>query len=194
MEKPVHEKCHKCGGAARYAYAFARFGERETFLGLIHRGVCSDCLNEHIDAVIHARRNRYEGLLWLAVFLPVGGLLAAFARRAFWQGLGFVLIALAVALPLITRAMQLREARRAQAASWAENAARYSVQICQEDAMRTSRQTMLVRLRPEFAEAGYSLAKIAEEFGVSEQTAELIRSLSQRVLAVLITDAITENG
>ena len=163
-------------------------------MGLIHRGVCSDCLNEHIDAVIHARRNRYEGLLWLAVFLPVGGLLAAFARRAFWQGLGFVLIALAVALPLITRAMQLREARRAQAASWAENAARYSVQICQEDAMCTSRQTMLVRLRPEFAEAGYSLAKISEEFGVSEQTAELIRSLSQRVLAVLITDAITENG
>ena len=190
VEKPIHVKCHQCGGVARHAYAFARFGERETFLGMIHRGICVRCLNAHIDAVIQTRRNRYEGLLWLVVFLPVGALLAAFAEETFWQVAGFVLIALSVALPLLTRALQLREARRAQAASEAENAARYSAQICLEDAMRTSRQTMLVRLRPEFAEEGYPLARIAEEAGVSEQTAELIRSLSQRALAILRTESI----
>jgi hypothetical protein len=82
LEKPVLVKCHLCGATAQSAFAYALFSEREKYLGVIYRGVCKECLDQYIDRIKTARRGRAEGLIWLAMFLPAGVLLALLAQQA----------------------------------------------------------------------------------------------------------------
>ena len=64
MEQFNHVKCHLCGSAADFAFAYARFDEREVFLGLIYRGVCKDCLRSYIEGIKQNRLPRGELWLW----------------------------------------------------------------------------------------------------------------------------------
>ena len=181
MEQPLQIKCHLCGNAADFAFAYARFSDREAFFGVIYRGVCRECLRAYIEGIKHDRHLRGEMLLWPLVLLPIGALLAALSRSIVVQGIGFLVLGLSVAIPVFMRLWQRREAISACHASDAENEARYSERMCREDALNTSRQTKLIYLRPEYAEAEISPADIAREASVEEGTAALIKRLVSEV-------------
>ncbi len=178
LEQPNQIKCHICNNAAAYAFAYARFNDREAFFGVIYRGVCHECLNKYIESIKNDRRLRGELLLWPAVLLPVGALFAALSDSRLGQAVGFCLLGSAIVIPAVMRLWQRRESRRVRRASEAENEARYSEQMCREDALKTSRQTKLIYLQPAYAEAGIERSHIAKETGVSLDTAELIQQLA----------------
>jgi hypothetical protein len=185
LEQPILVKCHLCGDAAQYAFAYARFSERDVFLGVIYRGVCGECLREYIEKIKSDRHARGESWFWLVVFLPIGGLLAALADSTAWQIVGFCLILLAILLPLGSRIAQRREARRANTACDEENEAKYSEQMCREDAARTNRQMKLIPLRAQYLEERYSVAKISDETGVSAETAAFLKALTPKALGCI---------
>ncbi|NLI54215.1 MAG: hypothetical protein GX417_07785 [Clostridiales bacterium] len=185
MEKPVLVKCHLCGATAQSAFAYALFSEREKYLGVIYRGVCKECLDQYIDRIKTARRGRAEGLIWLAMFLPAGVLLALLAQQAAFRASGYALVALAFLLLTGSRLQQLGEAKRARRAGDAENEAKYGEQICREDARHTSRRAKLIPLRPEYAEEGFSASRIGEENGISSAAAETVKTAASQVLANL---------
>ena len=178
MEQATQIKCHRCGRAADYAFAYARFSEREAFLGVIFRGVCRDCLRDYVEQIKRNRQLRGELLLWPMVLLPFGALLAALSQSKIVQAIGFVLLGLAIIIPLLMRFCQRRESRVARRASEAENEARYSEQMCREDALNTSRQTKLIYLNPDYAAQSADLADIARETGVAPETARLLQKLT----------------
>ena len=178
LEQPNQIKCHICNKAAAYAFAYARFNDRETFFGVIYRGVCRECLSKYIESIKNDRRLRGELLLCPAVLLPVGALFAALSDSRIGQAVGFFLLGSAIIIPVVMRLWQRRESLQARSASAAENEARYGEQMCREDALRTSRQTKLVYLRPEYAEAGLERSRIAQEAGVTLETAALIQQLA----------------
>jgi hypothetical protein len=175
-------KCHLCGNAAKHTFAYARFDERDTLFGVIYRGVCGQCLAEYIEAVKKNRHVRRELFLWPLLFLPFGALLAALSKSTSGRVTGAFLLAVAVGVPILMRFWQRREAKRASMAGDAENEGKYSEQICREDAMRTSRQTKLLQLRPEYTTNAYSALRIAEETGVTPATAAQIKTLSEKAL------------
>jgi len=187
LEQPTSIKCYRCGGAAKHAFAYARFSNREEFLGVTYRGVCRDCLGEHIETIKNDRHLRGEWILLPAVFLPIGALLAALSGSAAGQISGFCLLGLALILPVGMRLSQRREARRASHVSVAENEKRYSEQMCREDALRTSRQTKLIYLRPEYADTSYNFTQIARETGVEQATAARIQKIAAVSCAALQT-------
>ena len=178
MEQPLQIKCFLCDDNAEFVFAYARFSERETFQGVIYRGVCPDCLRAYIETIKKDKRLRGELLLWPVVFLPIGALLAAFSRNLMGSVFGYTFLGLAVIMPLLMRLWQRREAIRASRSSDQENFARFSEQMCREDALQTSRQMKLIYLRPEYAEAGVDAASISREIGVSNETAALVQKLS----------------
>lgn len=178
MEQSLQIKCFLCDDAAEFVFAYARFNEREMFQGVIYRGVCPDCLRAYIETIKKDRHLRGEMLLWPVVFLPIGALLAAFSRNWVGQLFGFGFLALAIVIPILMRFWQRREAIHASRASDQENFARYSEQMCREDALRTSRQTKLIYLKPEYAREGVSPREIAQETGVTHETAALLQRLS----------------
>lgn len=178
LEQPLQIKCHLCGNAADFAFAYARFSDREAFFGVIYRGVCRECLRAYIESIKHDRHLRGEMLLWPLVLLPIGALLAALSRSIFVQGIGFLVLGLAVAIPVFMRLWQRREAISACRASDAENEARYSERMCREDALNTSRQTKLIYLKPEYAAEDADLAWIARETGAAPETARLLQKLA----------------
>lgn len=177
LEQFNHVKCHLCGAAADFAFAYARFNEREVFLGLIYRGVCKDCLRSYIEAIKQNRLPRGELLLWPMLLLPIGALFATFSKTLVVEIAGYALLSLAFIVPASLRVWQWVEAKRVREASEEENFRVYSERMCREDAQRTSRQTKLIYLRPEYAEAGISPADIAREASVEEGTAALILRL-----------------
>lgn len=181
MEQLNHVKCHLCGGAADFAFAYARFDEREVFLGLIYRGVCKDCLRDYVETIKQNRLPRGELLLWPMLLLPVGALFAAFSKTLAGKIAGYCLLGLAFIIPAVLRLWQWLEAKRVRTASEEENFRIYSERMCREDAQRTSRQTKLIYLRPEYAEAGINPADIAREASVEEGTATLIKRLVSEV-------------
>ena len=65
MEQQSPIKCHRCGNDANFAFAYARFNEREVFLGLIYRGVCRECLRGYIESIKLSRRAMRFGYLAL---------------------------------------------------------------------------------------------------------------------------------
>ncbi|HML69299.1 MAG TPA: hypothetical protein PKA81_13015 [Clostridia bacterium] len=178
MEQPLQIKCHLCGGAAEFSFAYARFSDREAFFGVIYRGVCRECLRAYIDGIKNDRHLRGELLLWPLVLLPIGALLAALSQSVVVQGIGFFVLGLAVAIPVCMRLWQRREAISACRASDSENEARYSERMCREDALNTSRQTKLIYLKPEYAAEDADLAWIARETGVAPGTAKLLQKLA----------------
>jgi hypothetical protein len=178
LEQPLQIKCFLCDDNAEFVFAYARFSERETFQGVIYRGVCPDCLRAYIENIKKDRHLRGELLLWPVVFLPIGALLAAFSRNLMGSVFGYIFLGLAVIMPLLMRLWQRREAIRASRSSDQENFARFSEQMCREDALQTSRQLKLIYLRPEYAEAGMDPASISREIGVSNETAALVQKLS----------------
>jgi hypothetical protein len=178
LEQPKPIKCHLCGNDADFAFAYARFSEREAFFGVIYRGVCRDCLNAYIENIKSDRHLRGELLLWPAVFLPIGALLAALSQSMIGQITGFCLLGFAVVIPLLLRFWQRRESICASRASKPENELRYSEQMCREDALRTSHQTKLIFLSPEYAKTETDPAAISRETGVAPETAELIQKLA----------------
>ena len=178
LEQPNLVKCHKCGRTAEFAFAYARFSDREAFFGVIYRGVCRECLHAYIEGIKHDRHLRGELLLWPMVLLPFGALLAALSQSKIVQAIGFVLLGLAIIIPLLMRFCQRRESRVARRASEAENEARYSEQMCREDALNTSRQTKLIYLNPDYAAQSADLADIARETGVAPETARLLQKLT----------------
>ncbi len=178
MDKPNQIKCHVCGKAADDTFAYARFNEREAFKGVIYRGVCRACLHAYIETIKKDRNLRGELLLWPAVFIPIGALLAAFSGSMVSRIIGYGLLGLAVVMPVYLRLWQRREAWRATLASDAENEQRYSEQMCREDALRTSSQTKLIFLRPEYKQTGYDSARIAQETGIAPTTGVLLKKLA----------------
>ena len=186
MEQPNPVKCHLCGNTAEFAFAYARFSDREAFFGVIYRGVCRECLHTYIEGIKYDRHLRGELLLWPMVLLPVGALLAALSQSEIVQAVGFVLLGLPILIPALVRHCQRREARIARRASDAENEARYSEQMCREDALSTSRQTKLVYLNPAYASPECDPAVIAREAEVSPQTAQLIHKLSAAAQKLLL--------
>ena len=176
MEQTGQIKCHLCGRVADYSFAYARFSEREAFLGVIFRGVCRECLREYIERIKRDRQLRGELLLWPMILLPVGALLAALSDSVTGRLTGFILLGLAAFVPIVLRLFQRREAMRVRRTSEQENFVRYSEQMCREDAQRTSRQTKLIYLRPEYAKA--SASEIAREMSLDIHTAERIVKLS----------------
>jgi len=178
LEQPLQIKCFLCDDTAEFVFAYARFSERETFQGVIYRGVCPDCLRAYIETIKKDRHLRGELLLWPVVFLPIGALLAAFSRNVIGMAFGYAFLGIAFLMPLLMRLWQRREANRASRATDQENFARYSEQMCREDALRTSRQMKLIYLRPDYAEPHMSIKSIASEIGVSHDTAGLIQKLS----------------
>ena len=121
---------------------------------------------------------RGELLLWPTILLPIGALLAAFSKAQAVQFVGYALLGLACIIPAITRVWQRGEAKRVRQTTEEENFRTYSEQMCREDAQRTSRQTKLIYLKPEYAEAGMSPAAVARETSVEEGTAKLIIRLA----------------
>ena len=186
LEQPNQIKCHLCGDAAEFAFAYARFSDREAFFGVIYRGVCRKCLGLYIENIKNDRHLRGELLLWPVVFLPFGALLAALSGNTVSRTIGYFLLSLAVVIPLVMRFFQWREARRARRASDAENISRFSERMCREDALHTSRQTKLIYLRPEYADAAFEPARIARETGVTRETAVLIQRLSVEAQKILL--------
>lgn len=178
MEQPLQIKCFLCEDTAEYVFAYARFSERETFQGVIYRGVCPDCLRAYIETIKNDRRLRRDLLLWPAVFLPIGALLALLSRNWTGTAFGYAFLGLAIVIPILMRFWQRREAIRASRSGDQENFVRYSEQMCREDALQTSRQTKLIYLRPEYAGKGIDLNGITRETGVSHETAALIQKLS----------------
>lgn len=178
LEQPNLVKCHLCGRTAEFAFAYARFSDREAFFGVIYRGVCRECLRAYIDGIKNDRHLRGELLLWPLVLLPIGALLAALSRSVIVQGIGFFVLGLAVVIPVCMRLWQRREAISACRASDAENEVRYSERMCREDALNTSRQTKLIYLKPEYAAEEADLAWIARETGVAPETARLLQKLA----------------
>lgn len=178
MEQPLQIKCFLCDDTAEFVFAYARFSERETFQGVIYRGVCPDCLRAYIETIKKDRHLRGEMLLWPAVFLPIGALLAAFSRNLMGIAFGYAFVGLAVIMPILMRFWQRRDAIHASRATEQENFARYSEPMCREDALRTSRQMKLIYLQPEYAAPGFDPANIAREIGVSSETAVLVQKLS----------------
>lgn len=178
MEQPLQIKCFLCDDNAEFVFAYARFSERETFQGVIYRGVCPDCLRAYIENIKKDRHLRGELLLWPVVFLPIGALLAAFSRNVTGMISGYLFLGLALGIPLLMRLWQRRDAIRASRANEQENFARYSEPMCREDALRTSKQTKLIYLRPEYAVPGADADGIAREIGVSPETAQLLQKLS----------------
>lgn len=178
MEQSLQIKCFLCDDNAEFVFAYARFSERETFQGVIYRGVCPDCLRAYIETIKKDRHLRGDLLLWPAVFLPIGALLAAFSRNLMGMAFGYAFVGLAVIMPILMRFWQRRDAIRASCASDQENFARYSEPMCREDALRTSKQTKLIYLRPDYAAPGFDPADIAREIGVSNETAALVQKLS----------------
>lgn len=183
MEQPIAVKCFLCGATVRYAYAYARLSDNEDFLGVIYRGVCGECLAEYIERVKVDRHVRADGWVWLLAILPVGGLLAALTDHIVWRMIGYGLILLAILLPLASRLLQRREAKRARIASDEENEIRYSARMCLEDALRTNRQIKLVPLHERYASPDYTPERISAETGVSRAMAERIASISATALA-----------
>ena len=181
MEQFNHVKCHLCGSAADFVFAYARFDEREVFLGLIYRGVCKDCLRSYIEGIKQNRLPRGELWLWPMLLLPIGGLFAAFSKTLAGKIAGYCLLSLAFIVPAVLRFRQWVEAKRVRTASEEENFRVYSERMCREDAQRTSRQTKLIYLRPEYAEVGISPAEIARQASVEEGTAALIMRLIDEV-------------
>lgn len=177
MEQPNPVKCHLCGGVADVAFAYARFSDREAFLGVIYRGVCRDCLRAYIENIKKDRNLRGELMLWPMVLLPVGALLAALSKYQASQIVGYCLLGLAFIVPVVMRFWQRREALQAIHASEEENMRRYSEQMCREDAQRTSRQTKLIYLKPAYANIGME-EQIVKETGVQMETAALIIRLA----------------
>ena len=182
MAHTAQPRCHLCGNAAKYAFAYARFNERDTFLGVIYRGVCGQCLGEYIESVKRNRHVRGELFLWPLLFLPFGVLLAAFCKNVIGWIAGALLIAFALCLPVIMRRWYTREAKRASLACEADNEAKYSERFCREDAMRTSRQAKLIHLRPEYLTDAYDAVRIAEETGVSLGAAAFLKTIAQKML------------
>ena len=178
LEQPNLVKCHLCGKTAEFAFAYARFSDREAFFGVIYRGVCRECLHAYIEGIKHDRHLRGELLLWPMVLLPFGALLAALSQSKIVQAIGFVLLGLALIIPLVMRFWQRRESRIARRASEEENEARYSEQMCREDALNTSRQTKLIYLKPAYAAQSANLSAIARETGVAPETARLLHKLA----------------
>ena len=178
LEQPTQVKCHLCGNAAEFAFAYARFSDREAFQGVILRGVCRSCLRVYIEAIKQDRAPRGELLLWPVVFLPIGALLAGFSRNPAGEILGYGFLGLAVVMPVLLRLRQRREAARARRATERENLQRYSEQMCREDALLTSRQTKLIYLCPAYAAPDATPAMIAREVGVTQETAALIQKLA----------------
>ena len=185
LEQPNQSKCHVCGSAADDTFAYARFSDREAFFGVIYRGVCRACLRAYIETIKKDRHLRGELLLWPALFLPIGALLAALSDSMASRIIGYGMLGLAVVMPVYMRLWQRREARRATLASDAENEQRYSEQMCLEDALRTGRQTKLIFLRPEYTQAGYDSARIARETGVAPATGVLLKKLAAAAYAGL---------
>ena len=181
LEQATQIKCHRCGRAADYAFAYARFSEREAFLGVIFRGVCRDCLRDYVEQIKRNRQLRGELLLWPMILLPVGALFAALSHSLAGEISGFILLGLAGVVPLTIRLFQWREAKRVRRASEEENFRTYSEKMCREDAQRTSRQTKLIYLKHEYAQEGASPAAIAREMSVDISTAERIVKLSATV-------------
>lgn len=177
MEHPSQIKCHICGEPAQDAYAYARFSERELLMGVIYRGVCHDCLRAYIENIKRDRHMRGELLVWPMVLLPVGALLAALSKYVASQIVGYALLGLAVAIPILMRFWQRREALRAKQASDEENMRRYSERMCREDAQLTSRQTKLIYLKPEYAAEGME-QRVMHETSVHSETAAQIVKLS----------------
>ncbi|HWQ98209.1 MAG TPA: hypothetical protein VN538_09000 [Clostridia bacterium] len=178
MEQPIQVKCFLCEDTAEFVFAYARFSERETFQGVIYRGVCADCLRAYIENIKKDRHLRGELLLWPVVFLPIGALLAAFSRNVTGMIIGDIFLGLALVVPLLMRLWQRRDAIRAIHATEQENFTRYSEPMCREDALRTSKQTKLIYLRPEYAAPGADAGGIVREIGVSPETAQLLQKLS----------------
>lgn len=178
LEQPNAIKCHLCGEAAQDAFAYARFSEREAFLGVIYRGVCRDCLRAYIETIKRDKHLRGEMMVWPMVLLPVGALLAALSKYKASQIVGYCMLGLAVVIPVLMRFWQRREARIASRASEEENMRRYSEQMCREDAQRTSRQTKLIYLNPAYANEGME-EQIVKEAGVRSETAALIARLAR---------------
>ncbi len=192
MEQPIQVKCHLCGGAAKYAFAYARFSDRETFFGVIYRGVCRECLNRYIENIKHDQHHHGERLLWPVVLLPFGALLAALSAHLVSRVIGYFLIFFAIILPVLMRDWQRREARRARLASEAENISRYSEIMCREDALQTSRQTKLIYLDPAYASKPYDTPRIARELLVTQECAAHIRELSAEALKRMPRGSIGE--
>ena len=113
----------------------------------------------------------------LMLLLPIGGLFAAFSKTLAGKIAGYCLLSLAFIVPAVLRFRQWVEAKRVRTASEEENFRVYSERMCREDAQRTSRQTKLIYLRPEYAEVGISPAEIARQASVEEGTAALIMRL-----------------
>ena len=178
MERINQIKCHLCGGAADFAFAYVRFNDREVFLGLISRGVCRDCLREYIEMIKQDRLLRGELQLWPMLLLPIGGLFTIFSKSLAGNIAGYSLLSLALIMPALLRFRQRGEAKRVRGASEEENFRIYSERMCREDAQRTSRQTKLIYLRPEYAGEGISPASIARDASVEEGTAALIMRLA----------------
>ena len=188
MEQPNLVRCHLCGNTAEFAFAYARFSAREAFLGVIYRGVCRECLHAYIEGIQNDRQLRGELLLWPMVLLPIGALLAALSRSEIVQAIGFLVLAMALVIPILMRFWQKRESIAARRASVAQNEARYSEQMCREDALNTSSQTKLIYLRPEYAAEDVDLIRIARETGVAPESAKLLHKLAcaaQRFLSGL---------
>ena len=183
MEHPIAVKCFLCGGPASFAYAYARLSDNEGFLGVIYRGVCRECLAEYIEQVKSGRHIRADGWVWLLAILPIGGLLAALTDYAIWRMIGYGLILLAILLPLISRLLQRREAKRANSASDAENETRYSARMCLEDALHTNRQIKLIPLHERYASPDYTPERISAETGVTRLMAQQISSIAAAALA-----------
>lgn len=179
MEQAYQVKCHLCGGAAEFAFAYARFSERDAYLGMIYRGVCRECLRTYIESIKQDRLARGEILLWPMILLPVGALFAPLSKTLAGEIAGYCLLCLAIVLPVGMRLIQHAEAKRVRRASEEENIRVYSELMCREDAQRTSKQTKLIYLKPVYAEAG--AAQIARETGVDLAAAERIAKLSAAV-------------
>ncbi len=182
VEQSIQVKCYVCGRAAKHVFAYARFNTREEFLGVIYRGVCKSCLNDYIESIKEGVRDSEKGLVWLAVFLPTGALLTTFAKSASWQIAGYGLIALALVLPIAAYISFRREAVSAQNAGAEENEAKYCPKMCRDDALHTSHQTKLVSLKPQYIDEEYTPSRISEETGVTLQTAEMVKTLTQKAL------------
>ncbi len=181
MGRGVSNKCYKCGTQAHHFFTFARLSDKEAFLGVISRNVCNECLSHYIDDIKNGKKGRYEFLIWLPVLLPFGLLLVTLAENITWRVIGWLMILFGLILPVTTYMAHRREMLRAQAASFEENAERYSRQMCIEDAMKTNGQSKLVEIKDDYALCDFTAERIAEDAGVTLQMATTIKSVVEKI-------------
>ncbi len=181
MGRGVSNKCYKCGCNAHHFFTFARLSDKEAFLGVINRNVCNDCLSHYIDDIKKGKKGKYEFLIWLPVLLPFGVLLATLSENVTLRVVGWIMILFGLILPVTTYMAHRHEMLRAQAASFEENAERYGRRMCIEDAMKTNGQSKLVEVKSRYALSDYTAERIAEDAGVTLQTAMTIKSVIEKL-------------